>query len=430
MSSDSEYPQIPGAGVDFEAMRRGGMLYVDKTRFVRHLEHERYTFLNRPRGFGKSCWLSMLEYYYDRAYADRFETLFAGTDIGREPTPERNRYVVLRFDFAQFAGDREWQDDRFDAYCRLRILTALERNRDLFSQEVIDDVKDAGFLLGVFTELFLYARRRDIALYVLVDEYDNFADPFVAAPRERRSRSITPASSRYQQFFTILKVGTGEGAVERILATGVLPILMPDGGYNIATNISLQPAYNEVAGFTEAEVRGILELYRDRGAFAQNVDEALGVMGEWYRGYGFAREAPNDLFHAGMVLHYLRASIPNRPPPADLIDPNVRAEHGKVRNLLGAGGPSNDDFDVLREIVEEGWDTSIDRGFFPDEVHSRDHYLSLLHYLGVLSIRGGRRRDHHLAIPNATVRRMIDDYLGAAPRDGNSNSNSDSNVEG
>ena len=83
-------------------MRRERTLYVDKTRFLHDLEQERYAFLIRPRRFGKSCWVSLLESYYDRTRAGRFEAIFGGTDIARHPTPNRHRYVILRFDFSAF----------------------------------------------------------------------------------------------------------------------------------------------------------------------------------------------------------------------------------------------------------------------------------------------------------------------------------------
>ena len=79
------------------------LLYVDKTRFVRELENERHVFFLRPRRFGKTCWLSVLEHYYDRTRKDGFEALFAGTDIGREPTANRSRYAVLRLNFSAFS---------------------------------------------------------------------------------------------------------------------------------------------------------------------------------------------------------------------------------------------------------------------------------------------------------------------------------------
>ena len=68
-AASAAYPLILYGWADFRAIRLEGRLYVDKTRFLRPLEDERFVFLIRPRRFGKSCWLSFLENYYDRKWA-------------------------------------------------------------------------------------------------------------------------------------------------------------------------------------------------------------------------------------------------------------------------------------------------------------------------------------------------------------------------
>ena len=78
----ASYPRIPYGWANFRAIRLEKRLYVDKTRFVHALEEERYVFLIRPRRFGKTCWVSLLENYYDRRGADEFEDVFGGTDLG------------------------------------------------------------------------------------------------------------------------------------------------------------------------------------------------------------------------------------------------------------------------------------------------------------------------------------------------------------
>ena len=93
------WPRIPYGEMSFRRIRTNGWLYVDKTRFLRPLEDERYVFFIRPRRFGKSCWLSLLECYYGRHWAHEFEDLFGGTDIGRAPTAE-----TLRRACEQLAG--------------------------------------------------------------------------------------------------------------------------------------------------------------------------------------------------------------------------------------------------------------------------------------------------------------------------------------
>ena len=86
MSTVPTYPRIPYGEASFSRIRLNRWLYVDKTRFLRRLEQERYAFLIRPRRFGKSLWVSLLESYYDRFWADRFDATFAGTDVGCSPT--------------------------------------------------------------------------------------------------------------------------------------------------------------------------------------------------------------------------------------------------------------------------------------------------------------------------------------------------------
>ena len=89
VSTPPKHPRIPYGEADFRRIRLNRWLYVDKTRFLRRLEEERYAFLIRPRRFGKSLWASVLENYYDRFWADGFDATFAGTDIGQQPTGNR-----------------------------------------------------------------------------------------------------------------------------------------------------------------------------------------------------------------------------------------------------------------------------------------------------------------------------------------------------
>ena len=139
-------------------MRRERTLYVDKTRFLRDLEQERYAFLIRPRRFGKSCWVALLESYYDRTRTERFEAIFGGTDIARHPTPDRHRYVILRFDFSAFDDTLETLHERFETYCFTKLRSALERNRDLFPDAAIDRILAPDAIDGRLNELFANTR--------------------------------------------------------------------------------------------------------------------------------------------------------------------------------------------------------------------------------------------------------------------------------
>ena len=416
---------IPYGWSDFALMRRERALYVDKTHFLHDLEEQRYAFLIRPRRFGKSCWVSLLENYYDRGRAERFGALFEGTDIGHRPTANRNRYVVLRFDFSAFEDTLETLRERFETYCHTRLRGALERNADLFPEAVRQRILESGAIDGKLNELFVYAGDEGIPLYVLIDEYDNFANTVLAYRGAEAYGSFTQGGGFYRSFFATLKAGTAGGGIERLFVTGVSPITMDDatGGFNIGANISLDRRFNEVLGFTEAEVREVLETYREADALDHDVDDALALMGEWYNGYRFAKAAHNDLYNTDMVLYYVKHAAGNGTAPDELIDRNVRIDYGKLRHLLtvsqGAGGRRpNGNFDLLRHVVGVGWaDGDIESGFPLDRLDQRENFLSLLHYFGLLSIREIRDGVPRLAIPNQTVKRLMYGYLRDDYRD-------------
>ena len=134
---------------------------MDKTRFLRPLEDERFVFLIRPRRFGKSCWLSFLENYYDRKWASEFEQVFGGTDIGREPTENRHGFVTLRFDFS-VVRDAEMLEGAFEEYCGMVIRRSLGRHPDLFPQQEAQRLLAGSSTQAKLSELFWWAADRGI----------------------------------------------------------------------------------------------------------------------------------------------------------------------------------------------------------------------------------------------------------------------------
>ena len=414
-------PRIPYGEADIRRILLRGWLYVDKTRFLRRLEDESYAFLIRPRRFGKSLWVSVLENYYSRIVTpDLWHAMFDGTDIGREPTEDRRRYVVLRLNFSAFDDTLETLRERFEDYCGALVRDAVERNADLFPEAAIRRILSPPGIDGKLRELFLHVRAHDIPLYVMIDEYDNFANTILAHRGPEAYESFTHGGGFFRSFFATLKAGAGEsgGGIERLFITGVSPITMDDvtSGFNIGRNISLNPDFNEMLGFTEAEARGLLELYRDRGALDQDVDEALSLMREWYNGYRFGEDAEPDMYNTDMVLYYLKESVPNRRMPRDPIDVNVRIDYGKLRHLLTvsreAGARLNGNFDLLRQVAGEGAvDANVNPSFPLGRLSERDNFLSLLHYFGLLSIRRDSRDKTRLGIPNQTVRRLLYGHL-------------------
>ena len=417
------YPRIPYGEADFCRIRLNRWLYVDKTRFVRRLEQERYVFLIRPRRFGKSLWVSVLENYYDRFWADRFDEVFAGTDVGRDPTGEQSRYVTLRFNFSMVNDKLETLEREFETYCFIELRGTLRRHPDLFPEAALRDILAPPSIATRLSELFRYAGDHGIPLYVLIDEYDNFANTVLAHHGAEAYHSFTHGGGFFRSFFATLKGGTERsgGGIDRLFITGVSPVTMDDvtSGFNIGKNVSLNSDFNEMVGFTEAEVRRLVETYRDHGVFDQDVDAAMALMGEWYDGYRFATAAETDLYNTDMVLYYLDESIPNRSVPEYLIDTNVRIDYGKLRHLLVVGRQLNGNFDLLREVIGEGRKDvlRIQPSFPLKRLTDEENFLSLLHYFGLLSIRAVVDGMPRLAIPNQTVKQLMYGYLRDAYRD-------------
>ena len=416
----ASYPRIPYGIADFRRIRLDGELYVDKTRFLHRLEEIRYAVLIRPRRMGKSCWISLLEHYYDRGFAGEFDTVFGGTDIGRNPTDERSRYVVLRFNFSAFKNALDTLEREFEFHCLTVLRDMLEWNGDLFPEAERARILAAPSVNGRLGELFAYARRHGIHLYCLIDEYDNFANTILSVHGEEAYHSFTHGSGFFRNFFATLKAGTEEGGLRRLFVTGVSPITLDDvtSGFNIGEHISLDPRFNELLGFTESEVREVLERYRDLGVLKQDVDEALGIMREWYDGYRFARRAETTVYNPDMVLYFLKKSVELGTMPDNLIDVNVRIDYTKLRHLLVVGRRLNGNFDLLRHLAgEEHAEVELQPSFPLERLTERDNFLSLLYYFGLLSIRGGEGAVTVLDIPNQTVRRLLYGFLRDAYRD-------------
>ena len=96
---------------DFSKIILGNYFYQDRTNRIPLLEEagDQLIFI-RPRRFGKSLLLSMLEHYYDVNRAEQFDALFGALAIGKKPTPLRNQYFVMKWDFSLVKAQGEVKD--------------------------------------------------------------------------------------------------------------------------------------------------------------------------------------------------------------------------------------------------------------------------------------------------------------------------------
>jgi len=420
--------EIPYGIADYELIRTENYYYVDKTPYLHTLKKAgRYLFFIRPRRFGKSLFLSVMEAYFDVFYKDRFEEFFKGTWIYHHPTDEQGSYLVLSLNFSVVEPDPDKieasflnhiQDTAVDFIQRYSDYLSANPKRDYYAQK-IESSRSATDILSTMLLLCKGARQK---LYVIIDEYDNFSNTLLSTVGKAAYQDLTHGPGFFRSFFNALKKGTsGTGApITRSFITGVSPITMDDvtSGYNIGKNVSMEPALNRMLGFTRDDVVEMIEYYRSKGDISHPTGYLLEIMTNWYGNYRFSRKDDEELFNSDMILYFLDNYMTGKELPDDLIDRNVRIDYGKLKHLIiidkskNKTPTPNGNFSKLKEIIENGGTSSnIAKGFPLDKLVDAKNFKSLLFYLGLLTIKKPEKDKLRLEIPNETVRRLYYDYI-------------------
>ncbi|MBN2653289.1 MAG: AAA family ATPase, partial [Spirochaetales bacterium] len=167
--------EIPYGAGDFESVQSMGDYYVDKTMYIPLLEKIRFAFLIRPRRFGKTLFISMLESYYDIKKRDRFDELFHDTWILQNPTAEQGKYLILSFNFSEVLKDKDKVQDDFNNYCNTCIDAFLEKYEEHFSANIIERINSVETAHEKIYTLSKSIRDSGVKIFLMIDEYDNFA---------------------------------------------------------------------------------------------------------------------------------------------------------------------------------------------------------------------------------------------------------------
>ena len=413
---------LPYGISDFPRIRCEDYYYVDKSRFIEILERQpTYLFLIRPRRFGKSLFLAMLEAYYSIDYAGRFEELFGELYIGQHPTKRHNSYMVLRFNFSEVSSKLEFVDRSFCEYCCMVMKNFILKYEHLLGSgiwEVVNpDETNPEQMLAALKE---YVSRTDCPrIYLLIDEYDNFTNTILSSYGQERYREKTHGEGLIRGFFNNVKASTSNAgaAVERLFITGVSPITMDDvtSGFNIGTNISMLPQFNDIIGFSEDEVREMITYYKDENALPADVtvDELVELMKPWYDNYCFSEDSLEErMFNSDMTLYFLNNYLQLGKVPKMMVDNNIRTDYSKLRHLIQIDKTFGVNASVIQQIVAEGSITvQIATSFPAEKMTDTENFKSLLFYFGMLSIQGVYRGTPVLGIPNLTVREQLYTYL-------------------
>ncbi|MGD2087076.1 MAG: AAA family ATPase [Candidatus Aminicenantes bacterium] len=437
MNGQNEYTavkEIPYGIADYERIRRENYYYVDKTMFLQTVKKAgRYLFFIRPRRFGKSLFLSVMEAYYDVFYKDRFEEFFKGTWIYDHPTNDRGKYLVFSLNFSVVEPAVDKMETSFTNHVRGEAVYFIQKYSDYLSANKKMDyysntIENSDSATDILSNLLVLCKGAHRELYVLIDEYDNFANTILSTVGKDAYFDLTHGPGFFRSFFNAMKKGTGgTGApISRSFITGVSPVTMDDvtSGYNIGKNVSIEPDFNRIHGFTTNDVIEMIEYYRSNGLIHHPTDYLVDIMTQWYGNYLFSEEDNVRLFNSDMILYFIDNYLTRKKLPDDLIDRNVRIDYGKLRHLIMVDRDKttpptpNGNFSKLKKIIEEGSTSSnIVKGFPLENLTDAENFKSLLFYLGLLAIQGPEKDKLHLRIPNETVKRLYYDYIERAYRE-------------
>ena len=399
--------KLPYGISNYEMLVKNNYYYVDKTKYIEQLENlgEPYIMFLRPRKFGKTLFTRVLECYYDIKKKDEFEELFGETYIGKNPTKLKNSYYILRFNFSGIDTSN------------------VETTVQAFKEKVIASISDfienyeLDFYInpemtseGLLNNLIIAFKNQKIGekLYVIIDEYDHFANELLGFKTEH-FKNLVSKNGKIRKWYEILKEGT-ESVVDRIFITGVAPITLDSmtSGFNIASDKTQDRSFNEMMGFTKEELVKLMEA-QEIGKDEQ--EELLPILKENYDGYRFSSKANEKMYNSNMCLYFLNEYVTYKEIPEKLVDVNIASDYNKIGNMLTLCRNENRLDIIERTISGKGAITEITQKFNPAIEFGEKEMLSMLFYLGYLTIEDEVAGYTKLNIPNKVMKEIYSEYF-------------------
>ena len=389
--------------------------YVDKTKFIPKIEeYGRFLYLIRPRRFGKSLFLNMLDLYYNVKWEKDWE-LFKGTYIYDNPTQERHTYHIMKFDFSAVSTKGDI-DQNFSEYCNGVIQFFL-------------DIYDLGYEINKnkpahsnLESSLKYLRKNHptLKLYILIDEYDNFINNILINDKPLYEKMVSSQEAIYKEFFKLLKALTNENdsLLKKMFFTGVSPLALFDvtSGSNIGINITNEYMFNDIVGVTKEEFKKMVDYYKLNSQFSILNSPFLN---SWYNNYKFNENIDHTIFNTDMIIYYIKSLIITKKPPRELVDINVRTDYTKLKYLVYTNNKLNGNFNALQTLFTKGSLTveKIQDSFSAFELTKRNNFVSLLYYLGLITIDKQEMGDIVLKIPNQTIQNIMANFINSILED-------------
>lgn len=376
---------------------------VDKTYFIKELveQHKKVTLFTRPRRFGKTLTMSMLDYFFSRDHKDDGSLLFRNLYIAKEQDfckKEQNKYPLIFMSLKDYAGST-WEET-FSQF-QLFIQIEFQKHRYLLETKLLEAEEQEQFkrflnltatvaeyqlsLWYLSSYLYRYTKVKPI---LLLDEYDvplqnaymnGFYDQAILF--FRRWFSITLKGNEYLHFAVL---------------TGVLRLAKESifsGLNNLSVYSVLAEPYSDVFGFTAEEVQ---KMAADLG-YSQNVPEIK----QWYDGYQFGQ---TEIYNPWSVISYFDAK--GKPAPYWVNTSN----NSVLKTLLQHADEER--IQSLQELIKgQSIRTAIDEGIIYHAMYTQDAALyTLLLSTGYLKALHSNTTNgletYTVMIPNEEIKRI------------------------
>ncbi len=397
---------------NYEDIVNENRIYIDKTMYIRKIEDlaDKTIMFLRPRKFGKTLFTSTLECYYDLKKENQFDKLFSNTYIGKNPTSNKNRYHILRFNFSGIdTSDLNSTLNGFKNSTMESIKLFVEKYHINFFINIDQGAEE--ILNSLFTAFAL--QKTNDKIYVIIDEYDHFANELLGY-RTDEFKNLVSKNGKIRKWYEILKKGT-ESVIDRIFITGVAPITLDSttSGFNIARDITKNINFNDMLGFTKNDVKYLMtEL--DLNESIQ--EKLLPLIKENYDGYIFSDIIRDDIekykmYNPNMTLFFLTNYLELNEIPNTLVDTNIISDYSKIEafmNLCKNMGK----IDILEKLVAgEAIESELTEKFNAEISFGEKELISLLYYLGYVTISDKGYSKLKFKIPNDVIRKIYSEYF-------------------
>ena len=404
--------KLPNGISNYEKLVKEDKIYVDKTMYIEKLEEQSDStvmFL-RPRKFGKTLFTSTLECYYDIAKKEEFETLFKNTYIGKNPTELKNSYHILRFNFSGI--DTTTLESAIEGF-KNKVATSIEYFIHRYKIDFYINYKQTAedLLNSLFTAFAL--QKSGEKIYVIIDEYDHFANELLGFKTEE-FKNLVAKNGKIRKWYEILKQGT-ETVVDRIFITGVAPITLDSttSGFNIARDLTKNIGFNDMLGFSTEDVKYLM---RELEITEQTQKKLLPIIKENYDGYIFSdviKENYEDyrMYNSNMTLFFLSNYMELGEIPESMVDINIMSDYGKIEGFMNICKNMNK-IEILEKAVSgELIESKLTEKFNAEIEFGEKELVSLLYYLGYLTIKEKELGTLKFGVPNDVIKKVYSEYF-------------------